>query len=69
MTTENWTEKNVYIRKMYVNGKEWNKSYLTYSDIRDGAEIHYVMGPRPERRRAVSSGAVPPSLPDALQYK
>ena len=69
VTTENWTEKNVYIRKMYVNGKEWNKSYLTYSDIRDGAEIHYVMGLRPERRRAVSSGAVPPSLPDALQYK
>ncbi len=69
VTTENWSEENVYIRKMYVNGKKWDKSYLTYADIKDGAEIHYVMGARPDRRRAVSQEAVPPSLPDALEYR
>ncbi len=69
VTTENWSEDNLYIRKMYLNGKEWDKSYLTYADIKDGAEIHYVMSRRPDKRRATSEQALPPSLPDAMAYR
>ena len=65
VTTENWSPENVYIRRMYVDGRVWDKSYITYDDIRDGVHLHYVMGSRPDKRRAVSAAAVPPSLPVA----
>ena len=62
MTTENWSPENLYVRRMYVDGREWDKSYIAYDDIRRGAHIHFVMSPRPARRRAVSEAAIPPSL-------
>ena len=67
VTTENWSPENVYIRRMYVDGRVWDKSYITYDDIRDGVHLHYVMGSRPDKRRAVSAAAVPPSLPVATR--
>ena len=69
VTTENWSPENVYVRKLYVNGREWDKSYLTYADIRDGVHLHFVMSSRPDRRRAVSADALPPSLPVAVEYR
>jgi len=62
VTTKNWSKKNVYIQKMYLNGKEYDKSFITYDDIRNGAEIHYIMSSKPNYKRAVSDGSVPPSL-------
>ena len=62
VTTENWSPENLYVRRMYVDGREWDKSYIAYDDIRRGAHIHFVMSPRPARRRAVSEAAIPPSL-------
>lgn len=59
VTTENWSPENVYIRRMYVDGRVWDKSYITYDDIRDGVHLHYVMGSRPDKRRAVSAGSRP----------
>ena len=60
MTTERWSPANVYVDKMYLNGKPWDKSYLTYDDIKDGAEIRFVMSNRPNTRRATSASAIPP---------
>ena len=61
-TTENWSEENVYVKALYVNGKKYDKSYLTYDQLRDGVKLHFVMSSKPNRRRAVSDSAVPPSL-------
>ncbi|HBW02284.1 MAG TPA: alpha-1,2-mannosidase [Alistipes sp.] len=69
VTTENWSPENVYVRKLYVDGREWDKSYLTYADIRDGVHLHFVMSSRPNRRRAVSADALPPSLPVSVEYR
>lgn len=62
MTTDNWCKKNIYVKELYLNGKLHDKSYITYDDIRDGAELHFVMSPVPVRTRAVGKEAVPPSL-------
>ena len=62
MTTDNWSKKNIYVKELYLNGKLHDKSYITYDDIRDGAELHFVMSPVPVRTRAVGKEAVPPSL-------
>ncbi|MCP9611500.1 GH92 family glycosyl hydrolase [Coprobacter tertius] len=62
VTTENWSEKNVYVDKVFLNGKELDRSYFTYDDIKDGAKIRFVMSSTPNLKRGVSDGCVPPSL-------
>ena len=62
MTAENWSKENVYVKELYVNGKKCDKSYLTYDEIRNGVKLRFVMSEQPNRRRAVSDEAVPPSL-------
>ncbi|MCL3779376.1 glycoside hydrolase family 92 protein [Prolixibacteraceae bacterium JC049] len=41
--------ENIYIQSMSVNGKKWNKSYLTHEDISNGATITFKMGKRPNK--------------------
>ena len=62
MEAENWSPENVYVKTLYVNGKKYDKSYLTYDDIRNGVKLRFVMDKKPNKRRAVSDEAVPPSL-------
>jgi len=60
--TQNWSKKNVYIQKMYLNGKEYNKSFITYDNICNGANILFIMSKNPNYKRAVSNESIPPSL-------
>ena len=72
VTTENWSKDNVYIDKMFLNGVEYDKSYITYDDIRNGAKLHFVMSSSPNKKRAVSDESVPPSLSqegETLRYQ
>lgn len=62
MQADNWSPRNVYVKELYVNGKKHDKSYLTYEDIRNGVKLRFVMSSKPNYRRGVSKGAVPPSL-------
>jgi len=67
ISTKNWSSKNIYIQKMYLNGKEYDKSFITYDDIKNGAEIHFVMNKTPNYKRAVAAESVPPSLSDVTK--
>ena len=62
MKAENWSEENVYVKELYVNGKKTDKSYLTYDDIKDGAELRFVLDCKPDFRRGTSDRDVPPSI-------
>ena len=62
VTTENWSEGNVYIKEMYLNGIKYPNSYLNYEDIKDGAKIHYVMSDKPNYKRAISMKERPSSV-------
>ncbi len=59
---ENWSKDNVYVEAMYLNGELYDKSYITYDDIRDGADIRFVMSGTPNTERATSAEAVAPSI-------
>jgi putative alpha-1,2-mannosidase len=62
MTTKNWSKKNVYVHKFYLNGKVWDKSYIPYEAIRDGATLLYEMSDKPNMKRAVAPDATAPSI-------
>ncbi len=62
VTTENYGKENVYIQAMYLNGKEYNKTYITYDDLKNGAEIKYVLGNRPNTDWGTADESVPPSI-------
>ncbi len=62
VTTENYNKKNVYIQSMFLNGKKYDKTYLTYDDIRNGVEIKFILGDKPNKKWGSSAESVPPSL-------
>lgn len=62
MEAENWSKENVYVKALYLNGEKYDKSYLTYDQIKDGVKLRFVMSDKPSRRRAVSADAKAPSL-------
>lgn len=62
MTTENWSATNVYVKELLVNGKKYSKSYLTYDDIKNGVELHFVMSEKPNYKRGISKEDIPQSI-------
>lgn len=62
VTTDNYSKQNVYIQKMYLNGVEYNKTYLTYADLKDGAEIKFVLGSNPNMLWGTDNESIAPSI-------
>ncbi len=44
---ENASPKNVYVQSLRVNGKEWNRPYITHADLANGAVLDFIMGDKP----------------------
>ena len=44
--TKNWSPENVYVKAVYLNGQKLSGSTLRYEDIKDGADLLYVMSKR-----------------------
>ena len=71
VTTKNWSKKAVYVDKVFINGKPYTKSYITWEDVKDGINLQFVMSTKPNKRWAVSSHDIAPSLSlpgQTLQY-
>ncbi|MEF9480019.1 glycoside hydrolase family 92 protein [Chryseobacterium sp. 1B4] len=41
------SDKNIYVQKMFLNGKEYKSWELHHSDIMNGGELRFVMGSKP----------------------
>ena len=61
VVARNSSRQNKYIQKAYLNGKEWNKPWFRWDDIRDGGEMILVMGDRPNYKWGSDPADVPPS--------
>lgn len=46
---KNQSVKNVYIQKIYLNGKEWKEPFFIHSDLMNGASIVFEMGAKPKK--------------------
>jgi len=59
VVTKNPSKKNVYIQSVKLNGKSYNKTYITHQDIVKGGRLEFTMGPQPNKKWGVSTGARP----------
>lgn len=50
--TNNSGGKNMYIQKILLNGKNYEKNYITHSDIISGSTIEFFMGEQPNKKTA-----------------
>ena len=46
---ENNSKENKYIQKVFLNGKPYKKTYVTYDDIINGSTLKFVMGKKPNK--------------------
>ena len=56
---KNNTKGNVYIQSAKLNGVDYTKSYLKYSDIANGGEIEFEMGSTPNKSWGTADSDVP----------
>ena len=60
--TKNWSKKNVYVKELYLNGKPYSKSYITWDIIKNGMSLKFIMSSKPNYHRGILDKDVPPSL-------
>lgn len=44
---QNQSDKNVYVRKVTLNGRDLNRDFLTYADITNGGRLVFFMSDKP----------------------
>ena len=50
VSTENWSRDNVYVKAVYLNSRRLTEPVIHYDDIRNGAELHFVMSRKPVKK-------------------
>ena len=63
------SDKNRYINRMTVNGKEYDKNYITFPTIMEGAVIDFDMTDKPNLTRGTSDQSLPYSFSNELKAK
>ncbi len=46
----NLSDKNIYIQRVKLNGKECTKPYFLYDEIKNGGELIFTMGSKPNKK-------------------
>lgn len=49
IVAEGTGKENKYIQSATLNGRDWNKAWFTFDDIKDGATLKLKMGPQPDK--------------------
>ena len=57
------SDKNRYVKEVRLNGKPYDKLYITHQDIMAGGVLSFVMSSTPNRKRCITTGK-PYSLSD-----
>lgn len=53
------SDKNRYVGKMTLNGKDYTKNYITYEDLLKGSTIHFQMTDKPNTQRGTQDTDFP----------
>ena len=57
------SDRNRYVQEVRLNGKRYDKLYITHADLLAGGRLEFRMGSKPNRKRCISTGK-PYSLSD-----
>ncbi|MFA6702646.1 MAG: GH92 family glycosyl hydrolase [Dysgonamonadaceae bacterium] len=50
VTATNLSDKNIYVKSIKLNGKQYNKTYITHADIVNGSELIFEMSSKPNKK-------------------
>lgn len=56
------SDDNRYIKGMFFNGKPWDKNFVNFHDLMDGAHLEFIMDDRPNESRGADPEAYPYSF-------
>jgi predicted alpha-1,2-mannosidase len=59
---KNLSKKNKYVQSVRLNGKPFEKSYLTQQEITAGGVLEFSMGPKPNKKRIFTEEQRPYSM-------
>ncbi len=62
----NNSEQNVYVKSLSVNGRPYDKNYLTHTILQQGGRLDFSMTDQPESSRGTSETARPSSFSSPL---
>jgi len=57
----NYSDKNIYIKSITLNGKVWNKTYINHADIVKGGELVFKMSKHPNKKWGTEPDSKPKS--------
>jgi predicted alpha-1,2-mannosidase len=61
ITAKKSSAQNKYVQSAKLNGKEWNKPWFSWDDIKNGGELVLEMGSRPDYSWGAAPEDAPPS--------
>lgn len=59
VTAKNVSKENYYIQSAKLNGKPYNKSFLSHEDIMRGGHLHFEMGKNPHKQWGSNDEDIP----------
>ena len=54
--------ENRYVNQLKINNKLYDKNYLSFPELTQGATLDFEMSPTPNKRRGTAADAAPFSL-------
>ncbi|MEJ7768684.1 MAG: GH92 family glycosyl hydrolase [Chitinophagaceae bacterium] len=54
--------KNRYVQSISLNGKPWDKNWLSHAELQKGGSLDFSMGSKPDKKRSSTASAYPYSL-------
>jgi predicted alpha-1,2-mannosidase len=58
MLAENLSDQNIYVQSVKLNGKNWDRPFLPYRELKSGGMLIFTMGPQPNKEWG-TNGTVP----------
>ena len=50
VTAKNVSRENIFIQSASLNGRDFNRTYLTHKEIMQGGDIEFLMSDKPNQR-------------------
>ena len=60
------SDKNCYVHSLKINGKPYDKRYITHNDLMKGGVMEYKMSSSPAKKRGLSRADRPYSMTDGI---